>query len=339
MGYSSQAGQVGFRTQSVRGSYNDPGDDVTPGLFSRLRSGALGTNRDLLVPDAEIGGTRDDQDSYLGAVSWSGDYEFYLRPNITTLLLANALGDSAAVTTTGHTVYTVTPADGPALPFMSVEERIGSGLETYNYTDAVINTLHLESDANGYASGTLSLIGAKQISGATATAVPNWDTTPIVVGTKISVTYNGIALPAKSFSFDINNNFEDDDFRLGSFFLGDLVPKSRKITAGFTIRPEDSDIWRQAVYGNTGATEVLSGVTLKQALVITITSYENIATGTPSAPYSIVLNVPKMIVNPFSFAPSGDDIIQDDITMNAVRPSFGSPIMTAVSTTDMAALP
>ena len=346
MSYSAQAGHVGLRTQAAKGTYADPGA-VAPnqGLFARVKTGALGTNRDLLVPDPEIGGVRDIPDAYLGAASWSGDYEFYARPNLVALLLANGLGTKAAPVTpgaggAGTTDHTITPSDGAALPFMSIEEVIGATLEAYNYTDAVVNTLHLESDANGYVSGTVGLIAAKQVAGGTNTLAANqrWDTTPMLVGTMVTVTYNGVALPAKTWSFDLNNNFETDDFRLGSFFLGDLVPKRREVTFGFTIRPQDSSLWRQAVYGSAAATQVSSsGVSLKQQLVLTMQSYENI-TGA-SVPYKVALTAPKAIVAPHSFPASGDDVVQNDVTFRVVRPANATALLTAVVSTDLDTIP
>lgn len=327
MGYSSQAGQVLLRTQTVPGTYE--ADTGTAGVAVKLRSGALGTNRDLLIPDPEIGGGRDVVDAYLGAASWSGDYEMYARMDGLTTLLKACLGISASATTTGVTTHTITPSDAAQLPFLSIEEAIGSGLEVFNYNDAVVNTLHLEAEANGFLMGTAGIIGAKQIAGATRTATPVWDDTPMIVGTNISVTYNGVTLPAKSFSLDINNNFEDDDFRLGSFYVGDLTPKRREVTASFGIRESSSALWRQATYGLSAATEV-GGLTTKQQLVITCSTYEAIPGGTPSTVYSVSITIPKFILSPYSIAASGDDIIEDDIDGQAVRPVAGTGIMTAV---------
>lgn len=330
MGYGSQAGRVIFKTQTTPGTY-DP-DTGTDGIAMRLRSGALGSNRDLLIPDAEIGGGRDVSDGYLGAASWSGDYEFYARVDSFLTLAKACLGTAAApVTATGVTTHVVTPSDTSALPFLSIEERISSGLETFNYNDAVVNTLHLEADANGYLMGTAGLIGARQVAGATpaddATVV--WDTTPMYVGTNIQVTYNSITLPAKSFSLDINNNFEDDDFRLGSFFIGDLTPKRREITASFSIRHEDSDLWRQATYGTSTATQV-GGIVTKAALSILISAYEDIPAGTPATKYSLKLDIPKFALKPFSFAPSGDDVLENDVEGQALRPD---PLVGALTIT------
>ncbi len=336
MGYSSQAGQVLLRSQAVQGTYQ--ADTGTTGVGIKLRGGSLGTNRDLLVPDPEIGGGRDVTDAYLGASSWGGDYEFYARMDSFATLLKAALGTAAApVTATGVTTHTITPSDAAQLPWLSIEEAIGNGLEVYNYTDAVVNTLHLEADANGYLMGTAGIIGAKQISGATKTVAPVWDDTPMFVGTNITVTYNAVTLPAKSFSLDINNNIEDDDFRLGSFYVGDLTPKRREVTASFGIRESSSALWRQATYGLPAATQV-GGQTTKNQLVITCSTYEDIPSGTPPTKYSLTITIPKFILTPYSLDASGDDIIESDIEGQAVRPVAATPILTTVIKTGKATI-
>jgi hypothetical protein len=327
MGYSSQAGQAILRTQTVAGTYN--ADTGTAGVGIKLRSGGLGTSRDLLVPDPEIGGGRDVVDAYLGASSWSGDMEFYARMDSLATLLKAALGTAAApVTATGVTTHTITPSDSAQLPLLSIEEAIGNGLEVYRYNDAVVNTLHLEAEANGYLMGTAGIIAAKQVAGAARTASPVWDETPMIVGTNITVTYNAVSLPAKSFSLDINNNFEDDDFRLGSFYLGDLTPKRREVTASFGIRESSSALWRQATYGLPAATEV-GGLTTKNQLVITCKTYETIPAGTPLTEYTLTITIPKFTLTPYSLEASGDDIIESDIEGQALRPAAATPLLTA----------
>lgn len=327
MGYSSQSGQVLFATQASAGVF--PAGFGTAHKAMKLRSGSLGPNRDLLVTDPEIGGGRDTADAYLGAVSWSGDYEFYCRLESLTTLLKGVLGTAASATVTGVNTHTITPSDSATLPNIAIEERIGSGLETYNYTDAVVNTFHLEAEANGYLMGTAGLIAKKQEAGKTPTASPSWDNSPLLVGTNITMTYNAVSLPAKSFAFDINNNFEDDDFRLGSFFLGDLTAKSREVNGSFTIRPQDSALWRQAVYGAPAAV-LPGGLTTKQQLVITATTYEDIAGSTPLTKSSIAITIPNVALEPYALEPSGDDVIENDISWRALRPEAATPICTVV---------
>jgi hypothetical protein len=328
MGYSSQAGQVILRSQTTLGTYN--ADTGTTGVGAKLTSGGLDPNRDLLIPDPEIGGGRDVVDAYLGAVSWSGTYDFYARVDMLNTLLKATLGSTTPVVATGITTATHTPVDTASLPYLSIEEKIGAGLETYNYNDCVVNTLHLEADANGYLKGSVGIIGAKQVAGATPTASPVFDETPLFVGTSITVTYNAVAVPAKSFSLDINNNFEDNDYRLGSFYIGDLTPKRREVTAKFHIREASSAYWRQAVYGIPGATAP-GGITTKNQLVITMTTYEDIVGGTPATKNTITITIPKFIFKPYAFSPSGDDVIESDLEGQAVRPLFASALMTIVT--------
>lgn len=337
MGYSSQTGQVGFRTQTAKGTYNDPGAAPPAGQFMRTRSGALGVNRELLIPDAEIGGGRDVSDAYLGAVSFAGEYDFYVRLEAVATLLKGVFGASASATAGTGTAqvgtHTITPVDDQPIPWLSIEEAV-STFDVFRYTDAKVNTIHLEADANGYLTGTAGLIALSQIAGATKTATPDWDTTPMIVGTNIDVTWDGAALPARSFSFDATNNLEDDDFRLGSLFLGGLVEKRREVTAGVTIRPEDNTIWREAVYGSPVATTPLAGAAGKGQLRIVATTFEVI--GTSSDVYSLDITIPKATVAPFALEPSGDDVMEHTVEIRALRPDPAVDIATIVVTNGLA---
>lgn len=327
MGQSSQGGRVIFRTQTAQGTY--PTDMATAGICMKLRGGSLDPSRDLLIPDAEIGGGRDISDAFLGAVVWSGEYSFYARMDALPTLLKAALG-TGAVDDTGNPAYsaTITPSDAAGLPFLAIEERIGASLEVFQYTDCVVNTLHLEADANGYLSGTVGVIAAKQTAGNTAVSEDDliFDNSSLIVGTNVIAKYNSVDLKAKSFKLDINNNFESDDFRLGSFYVGALTPKRREITAGVTVRPEDSSMWRSAVYGGSSLTAP-GGTTNKQPILITAETYDFI-TGT--TPRSLSITIPKAAPKPYGFGANGDDVIQNDIEFEALRPDPGTAILTAV---------
>lgn len=329
MGFLSQAGQVGFRTQPVKGTYSDPGA-VAPnqGVFVRTRSGALGGNRDLLIPDPEIGGSRDVPDAQLGPVSFGGEYDFYGRMESLATMLYGALGSKAAPTGTALTGFTHAITPGTVIPWMSVEEKIANGFDTFRYTDAKFNTLHLEADANGYLMGTVGVIALTQQAAQTPTAAPRVDTSPLLVGTNIVVQWNGANLPAKSFSMDVNNNIEDDDFRLGSLFLGDLVEKRREVTLGVTIRPQDNALWRTAVYGGPAATTPL-GQSFKDDVIVTVTTYEDIVGANAGVKYSLNVTIPQAIIAPFNLDVSGDDVMENDIEIRAVQPNPATPLLTA----------
>lgn len=334
MGQTSQSGQVIFATQTAPGAPVAALDLGTDGLSVKLRSGSLAGNRDLLIPDAEIGGGRDVSDAYMGAVAFAGEFEMYLRFRAIAFFLANALGEKAtAATGTGAWTHTITPSDGQ-LPFMTVYEELGDGLERFIYSDVVVNTFHLEADANGYVMATAGLIGRLVTAGvADIDGTALTDNTNMAVGTNTVVKYDGVNMPAKSFSLDINNNYEDDNFYLGSFFLGDLTAKRREITASVTVRHETSAMMRQALFGSAAATQI-GGLVTKKPLQITIQSYEDIPGATPPVKFKLDITIGKAAFEPFAFTPSGDDAFENDISIRAVRPDPGVDILTALVTND-----
>lgn len=341
MGFQSQTGHLGFKTQTAKGTYLDPGA-VAPnqGVFVRTRSGSMGASRELMVPDPEIGGNRDVPDAQLGPISYSGDIDVYLRMESLAFFLKAAMGSAsvAGSAATGYT-HTITPTDAASLPWVSVEEKISGTYEAFKYTDGKINTFHMEADATGYLMGTVGVLALTQelLGSPTASGNQRVDTSSLIAGTNITVAWNGANLPAKSFSLDLNNNIEDDDFRLGSFYLGDAVDKRRELTMGVTIRPEDSALWRTAMWGGPAATTA-SGLSHKDDVLVTITSYEEIP-GSTAVVYSATFTIPQAIIAPFSIEPSGDDVIEHDIEIRAVRPASGTALMTAAVKTSYATLP
>lgn len=323
MGFQSQAGHVGFKTQVSKGTYASP---ASGGIFMRTRSGALAGTRELLIPDPEIGGGRDIADAYLGPVAFAGEYEFYPRMESLAVLLKWGLGSVSSNFSASIGTHDFTPVD-TTLPWGSVEEKVGNNYDAFRYTDVKLNTLHLEAEASGYLMGTAGLIGLQQlaIGGPSATASPDFDTTPMIVGSNIDIAFNGVNLPAKSFSFDLNNNLEDDDFRLGSLFLGDATEKRREFKFGATIRPENRDLWRQAMYGSPSV-NVAGGTVTKDDVTLLCETYEVISGATV---YKVSFNVPLAVIAPFEVTPSGDDVIEHDIEITCLRPDPLVPILTA----------
>lgn len=187
--------------------------------------------------------------------------------------------------------------------------------------------------------GTVTMNALSQSSGNTRTASPStFDLTPMMVGSNCYIQWNGANLPAKSMSFDVSNNHENDDFRLGSVFLGDLTEKRREITCGATIRPEDADLWKTAMYGSAAATSAQAGAVVKDDIKLVMSSYEIIA-GAAAQKYTIQVDIPLGSIKPFSLSPSGDDIIQHDMSFQALRPNPGTAAMTVTVKTNLAAIP
>lgn len=340
MGYSSQSGQVAFREQEAKGVKAD--DIEENGIAMRITSGGLAGERELLVPDAEIGGGRDVQGGLLGTISFAGDFEYYVRMNALATQLKAVLGVAQSEPVGGGGggdeeggggggpegvyMHTITPSDG-AIPFYTIYERISNGLLVSNYIDCAANSFSLEVEPNGQMTATTSWIGARNEFDVPELDVDGiYDNGPMVAGTNVTVSYAGVEIPAKSFSTEIANNIEDDDYRLGSFFLEDMTPKQREVTNSMTIRHEDAVLLRQALFGSATASAV-SCSTDDQPIIVTANTCEVI--GDTALTYELELEYPNCIVEPFAFEPSGDDVIENDVTFRAVRPDLGTPILTA----------
>lgn len=423
MGFNSQAGQVGLGIQSLKGTA------VAATRFARLRSGSLGGERSLLIPDPEIGGNRDIPGAYLGPVTFGGELAFYPRAQMLALLAYGTLGTKSStsvagtnevqtVTTTGtpaggtfklqfrgqrtgplaynitsaaldtalealstigvgkvactigplptgivctfdtapyagtnvpsltvveealtggatpHAVVTattpgvpaigthvITPAD--ALPWLTVEERIGSAVsefESFQYKDAKVNTLHLEADATGFVMGTANLFALSQTAGFVEQVAPDWDATPMMVGGEVLVSFGGSTVPANTFSMDINNNLETDNFVLGSVFAQDSTEKRREVKMTCSYRPVDSTLWKAAMYGGTGLSAPIAGPAYRGAASVKFTTYETIGDVIAGTPFSVLIEMPDVVVTPYKISPSGDDVLSNDLEFTMVRP-------------------
>jgi hypothetical protein len=436
MGFTSQQGQVGFGIQGSKGT------PVAATRFARLRGGSLGGDRELLVPDPEIGGNRDVPQAYLGPIAFSGGYEFYARSEMLALLFRGAFGtttdsnvagqsevqtltftgtptggtftltyrgattapiaynavntavDTAfealatvgagnvavtggpgpgtpyvftfggtlanqsirpiTVNTAGLTggtnpagaivettpgfgprgTHILTPSDANSLPWLTVEEAISASYESFRYTDAKISRLRIEADAAGYMMGQVDMIALTQISGFTKQTNPPIDVSPMFLGQQCLVYWNSVQLPAKSFFFEVNNNMEDDDFRLGDFKLGDLTEKRREFMMGATIRPADAALWKEATYGGSALTAPRAGAASLGTLTLVCNTFENVQGA--STPYSIAISAPTVAMSPFRVEPRGDDVIEHDIEFRLLRDDPIPPAVTVTIINDIA---
>lgn len=349
MGYASQEGQLGIKTQTAEGVYKDPGA-VAPnqGIFLRYKSGGLKINRDPIIPDPEIGGNRDITDAYGGPASYSGTVEFYARSEFLPTLFYAAFGAKSSVTT-GTTqgtdligTHTITPTDSVLnLPWLSVEDVVASGLEAFRFTDTKVNKLSLECAPDGFLMGSSDLIAKTGLAGITRTASPEIDQTPLLLGTSMSISIGGItSYVIRNWKMEFSNNIEDNVFSLGSTTLADLTGKRRELTMSATIRPVGAGanaLFREAAFGSSGATAPLSGANAQKHVIVTIDSYATVGSGLTDK-FSFSIDVPAMIMKPFALDPKGDDVIEYDVEFTGIRPSSATPLATVTIVNDLAAV-
>jgi hypothetical protein len=74
-------------------------------------------------------------------------------------------------------------------------------------------------------------------------------------------------------------------------------------------------------------------------VVITISSYEDIPGATAGVKYASTFTIPQAIIAPFSLDPSGDDVLEHEMEIRAVRPVAGTPILTATVKNSFATMP
>ena len=341
-GYSAQNGHLVFVTQPACGVAGT----LANGLRVRHLSGGLTPNRDAIVPDPEIGGNRDIPDMTNGPISFSGDVEFYARMEIVALMLKAALGTDATVVT-GTTqgvdqvgTHTITPTDATlGIPWLTIQEDIAGEFQTFEYLDGRVNTLSFECDPDGYFMCTAGLIARNQTSGATKLVAPDSDTTPLMVGSSMTITLDGVSTYiTRSWNMEVTNNIEDDVFGHGSVFLQDMTEKRRELTMGMTIRPQaGDDLFQKAVYGAAAATQAQPGAAFKTSASVQIDTFEAVGTGVVDQ-FSFQVDLPSVVIEPFALEPSGDDVLEYDISLRAVRPDDAVPLATFTVVNDLATI-
>lgn len=340
MGVQSQNGHLLVVTQENLNAYSDPGDSGRPGWLVPLRSGSLSESRDLLIPDPEIGGNRDVPSANLGPVAFTGDFDMYARPRLMYPFVKSAsmgwgqhgldLGAIGSDLQAFGTGEIQTPA------CMSIEQQIGEPGQyiTQKYYNVVCNTWTLTAEASGLVQFSAGLIGQYMYGTGSPTTptslllddsqvIPASGNPDPTIGRYALVTFAPFAdtgtpgpLPATSATFTVNNNIEDDDFRLGSLYLAGLSPKRREVGGTIGIRPEDASLWKQAMWGSSSATAPLGGSPTYGRLVFTV-----VGEPIPSTGLCQTFSISAMVaLHPFTIEPSGDDVVAQDVEFTAVYP-------------------
>lgn len=311
--YNSQTGHFGVRVQDIKGTFK------IPQFFFKLTSGGLGSDSELIIPDPEIGGNRDLQAAYPGSVRYSGDYNFYFRPEDLAVLVYAALG---GVTVSGYGgacagVYRhkITPEN--TLPWLSVEEKINDTMDVFHYTDVKVNTLRFEISGNGLLTGTASMIGITQ-SGCASPEVYVPETAPILTSHPSSVILDESLMYVRSASFEINNNLEDDDYRVGRRTLGDIGEHRRELSVSLTIRPDSIDVYRKAVNGAVNA--CMPGCDAYESdVTLNFETCDDLIKAGCAHKWAMQIVIPHAIWNPFTIEPSGDDTIEHELNLTPIQ--------------------
>jgi hypothetical protein len=312
-------GYVAAKIQAAQGTFE------TPDTFLSVLSGSLGANTELVIPDSEIKGShgRLMSEADVGTINYGGGYEFYFRPNSGGLMVLAAMGQDS-VTTLGGGAYRHTITVSGTNYWLSLQERIGQTIDTFNYTDAKCNGLTLSNDVNDYLKGEVDFLAITQSGGATAQSVTE-DTSPKFMSHVGVVELEDTTLRTKTFKLEINNNLVDDDFSIGSRILGDIVEGNQEFTGTLNIRPDDSDLYKKAVYGSESANEPTNDI-YQGSFSIEYTSPTMIAS--TAYPYRIKIEAGSCNFKPFKYEPKNNDPIEHDLEIVPFLPGDGNEIVT-----------
>lgn len=311
--YMSEEGYIGLARQAASGASNY----ATPTAFMYVKSCDIGPDTEPMITDPEIGSGRDIIDAFNGPVKYTGSMDFYVRPNSLGYLLLSAMG---AVTSSG--IAGQTGAYGHTFTFqnnvipLSIEKKIGDGLENLGYIDSKVNSLHFECAAGEYVNGSAEILSLDEVAGKT-NQTTTFGTDPVFTYDGGSVTLEGTAISVKKLSIDINNNLVDDDFRIGSRKLQSSEEKRRELAASLDIVPTNYNTFRKTYYGSTSATTA-SGTGVQDiytgSLFVKFLSAKSIANGLTQK-YELEINIPKALFRAAPLPVSGDEMIVETLEM------------------------
>ena len=310
----SEEGYVGIAKQTASGA----GAYVTPAKYMLVESISMEPEEKLLIPDPEIGSGRDITDAYVGPIKWTGSIEFKLRPEALGLLLLGATGAVTSSGISGNAKGHTFTFENDLIP-LSIEKKVGDGLEVFGYNDTKVNSLRIECAAGELAKGSADLVSIQETSGKTA-QTPTFETAPIFTFAGGRVNLDGGSISVKALSFEIKNNLVDDDYRIGSRLLGSLTEKRRELSASLDIVPEDSKTYKKTVYGSQNATTV-SGLqqTFKGALHFSLESADGVYIPGTTQKYTLDVDIPSAVFRSAPIPTSGDDLIVETLEMLPIK--------------------
>ena len=317
--YMAQSGYIGTARQTASGT----GAYTTPTKYHYITDASIEPSGDLIIPDPEIGGGRDIVDGSVqpGTISWGGGINFYVRPESIGHFI---LGATGAITSSG--LDGISGGYGHTFTFendlipLSLEEKVGDGLEVIGYNDVKIQSFHIEAAAGELVTGSADVIASNAVAGKSE-QTPSFETSPIMTFAGGSIVVNSGEMSVKSVSLDIANNIADDDFRIGSRTLQSLVEKRREISASVEIVPTDNTTFRQTVYGGSSATTV-SGLqtAFGGALFLRFETAAKIP-GSATVGYQLDFNFTKAMFKVADFSGANDDQITQTLDMVVVDTS------------------
>lgn len=311
--YTAETGYVGLAIQTAQGAFREPTD------YMKVLSIEMNPDGEKLVPEVEIGSGSDVTEVHQGSYRINGDLESYIRPEAIGVLFYALLGKYTASGELnggqGNYLHNFTPIVSGSLPWVSVKKVISDNIQTYNYRDNKVNSFNLELKAGEFANASFNLVGIADEIG--TPGVASFETAPLLVATKATINMGPAALSAKNLSFEYNNNLVDDDYRIGSRFLGDISERRRDLEVTLdVVLDTTSELYRKSFYGGAALTSAGFDV-YADSLDIVMDSPTVI--GTSVTTYKILIQIKRCVFMSAPVPASGDDLVVIPLTLKPVK--------------------
>lgn len=322
--YSAQDGYVGLAIQNAQGTFLSPTD------FMLATSVDMNPTDSKIYPDPEIGSGRDVQFVDQGSYKVAGSVDAYMRHEAVGILVYGALGGYSASGEQnpgdGDYLHVFQPIASGELPWISMERSVSDANYILQEKDIKVNGFNLDASPNEYSTLSFDLVGISDAWTATPSVV-TLDESPLIVGNGVTVEMNGVEFSVKTLSLKLSNNLVDDDFRLGSRFLGGIQERRRELTLNMDVSFDPSnELYRKAFYGDASATQAAYDVHAEN-VVITFDSREEIQNGGAGENYRWVIELPYCVFMAAPVKTSNDNLIVVPLELMAIKDSSVPGIM------------
>lgn len=311
--YTAETGNVGLAIQTAQGTFREPTD------FMKVQSIEMNPDGDKIVPDVEIGSGSDVTDVHQGSYKIGGDIEAYVRPNAIGVLIYALMGKYLASGELnggqGNYLHNFWPIVSGSLPWLSVKKVISDNVQTYDYKDCKVNSMSLDLKAGEFASVKFGIIGISDSIG--TPAVASFESSPLLVATKATINMGPAAISVKNLTMDYNNNLVDDDYRIGSRFLGDISERRRSLSLKMdAVLDTTSELYKKAFYGSSSLSEAGFDV---YADSVDIIMDSPTAIGTSSTTFKIVFQIKRAVFMTAPVPASGDSLVVIPLELKPVK--------------------
>lgn len=245
MAISTAFGYLGIGKQTAKGTA------VSPSLFIRYKDKDINPSYETEFHH-EGGYGRDVGYGLKTKHVHDGRFSFLARPETVGFILHAALGADSIAGTEDPYTHTITPAD--TIPWYTIETGEDKGNNTLieRIKDCKINSVTISGEAGKPVLVSVDFLGIEATKETTASSDTYEADDPFVFYQGTFTVDSGATTNITKFDITINNNV--GDIQTDEVHRNDMVALSREITAEFTLKFTDANLYADIFYG--GGTSV-----------------------------------------------------------------------------------